>query len=446
MKKQEMKIIHPYAAGIDVGSKSHFVAVGQDEQDVKEFGVYTPDHLAMIEYLRGHQITTVAMESTGSYWQTLFAALQDAGFEVLLVSGHQTKNVRAKTDVKDCQWIQKLHSLGLLRGCFLPGSEISRLRTVYRHRQSLIEQSSKMSNKMQKNLRLLNIRLDVVLSDITGKSGMNIIEAILQGETDSRVLAGLADGRVKKSKKEIADALQGHWGKEDLLYELRDCYDIYCFLQNKIARADQKIEELLTGLNAESEFEPPRTPLAKKQAKGKNQPRFNLSLLSYQYYGVDLMAIDSISSSTVLALLSEIGDGIYRFKTSKEFVSWLRLAPNNRISGGKVISSRTPKGANKFGLALRNAANTIDNKKEGALVSFFKRIAYKKGRGAAITATARKLATIIYSMIILQEEYRPMGSAEYQEIIKRKRIRSIKKMMKNSNILIDELSMHYSIS
>lgn len=435
-----MRVINLHAAGIDVGAKSHFVAVGQDEQDVKEFGVYTPDHLAMIEYLTSHQITTVAMESTGSYWQTLFAALQDADFEVLLVSGHQTKNVRAKTDVKDCQWIQKLHSLGLLRGCFLPSSEISNLRTIYRHRQSLIEQSSKMSNKMQKALRMLNIRLDVVLSDITGKSGIRIIEAILQGETDSKTLANLADGRVRKSKKEIADALQGHWEKEDLLYELRDCYDIYCFLQSKIAQADQKIEDILINLNAETEFESPAVPLTKKQTKGKNQPKFDLSLLSYQYYGVDLMAIESISTSTILALISEIGDGIYKFKTSKEFVSWLRLAPNNRISGGKIISSRTPKGANKFALALRNAANTIDNKKSGALVSFFKRIAYKKGRGAAITATARKLATIIYCMIIRKEEYRPMGSEVYQEIIKRKRIKSIKKMMKNSNILIDELS------
>lgn len=441
MKVQEMKIIHEHAAGIDVGSRSHFVAVGQKEEDVKEFGVYTPDHLDMIQYLKDHHITTIAMESTGSYWQTLFAALQDAGFEVLLVSGHQTKNVRAKTDVKDCQWIQKLHSVGMLQGCFLPSSEIARLRTIHRHRQSLIEQSSKMSNKMQKTLRLLNVRLDVVLSDITGKSGMRIIEAILDGERDSTVLASLADRRVRKSQKEIVNALQGKWEKDEMFYELKDCYEIYQFLQNKIKMADKKIEELLIEFNATSAYKTPEVKLTKKQTKGKNQPKFNISLLSYQYYGVDLMAIESISSSTILSLIAEIGDGIYKFRSAKAFASWLRLAPNNRVSGGKVISSRTPKGANKFALALRNAANTISNKKSGALVSFFKRIAFKKGRGAAITATARKLATIIYSMIIRKEEYRPMGSEQYQELIKLKRIKSIRRMMKNSNIIIDELSM-----
>ena len=198
MKVQEMEIIHEHAAGIDVGSRSHFVAIGQKQEEVKEFGVYTPDHLDMIQYLKDHRITTIAMESTGSYWQTLFAALQDAGFEVILVSGHQTKNVRAKTDVKDCQWIQKLHSMGLLQGSYLPSSEIARLRTIHRHRQSLIEQSNKMSNKMQKALRLLNVRLDVVLSDITGKSGLRIIEAILGGERDSIILSSLADKRVRK--------------------------------------------------------------------------------------------------------------------------------------------------------------------------------------------------------------------------------------------------------
>lgn len=441
MKKQEMKIIHAHAAGIDVGSRSHFVAVGQKEEDVKEFGVYTQDHIAMIKHLSEHKITTIAMESTGSYWQTLFTSLQDAGFEVLLVSGHQTKNVRAKTDVKDCQWIQKLHTLGLLRGCFLPNSDIARLRTIHRHRQSLIAESSKMVNKMQKALRLLNIRLDVAVSDITGKSGMRIIEAILKGERDGATLANLADSRVKKSKKEIADALQGYWDNESLLYELKDCYDIYIFFQSKIAQADQQIEKILTVLNVDSEIVPSTVQLTKKQTKGKNNPKFNISLLSYQYYGVDLMAIESIGASTILTLISEVGKDISKFNSSKEFVSWLRLAPNNRISGGKVISSRTPKGANKLAIALRNAAHTIDNKKEGALVSFFKRIAYKKGRGAAITATARKLATIIYCMIINKEEYRPMGTEKYQEIIRQKRIKSIRKMMKNSNILIDELSM-----
>lgn len=195
-KSAKMKIINSYAAGIDVGSRSHYVGVGQQPNDVSEFGVYSSDHLKMIAYLRENNITSIAMESTGSYWQTLYFALQKAGFEVLLVSGHHTKNLRAKTDVKDCQWIQKLHSLGLLRGCFLPDEQTNKLRILHRHRTSLIEQSAKMTNKMQKSLRMMNLRLDVVLSDITGKSGMAIIEAILSGERNGETLAKLVDVRV----------------------------------------------------------------------------------------------------------------------------------------------------------------------------------------------------------------------------------------------------------
>ena len=244
MKFGKMKVVNPNAAGIDVGSKSHFVAIGQGKEDVFEFGVYTKDIKAIIAFLLLHNIETVAMESTGSYWQPLFFALQESGFEVLLVSGYQTKNVRAKTDVKDSQWIQKLHSLGLLRGSFLPSEQTARIRILYRHRVSLIEESAKMSNKMQKAMRLMNLRLDNVLSDITGKSGIAIITAILKGERDGHKLSMLADRRVKKSKEEIAQALQGNWSKE-YLYELEDCYDIYIMLKQKIENIDNEIEKLL---------------------------------------------------------------------------------------------------------------------------------------------------------------------------------------------------------
>lgn len=437
---EKMPILNAHAAGIDVGSKSHFAAVGQKDEDVKEFGIYSRDHDSMIKFLQENKIRTIAMESTGSYWQTLFSALQDAGFEVLLVSGHQTKNVLAKTDVKDSRWIQKLHSLGLLQGCFLPSQETARLRVLHRHRQSLIEEASKMTNKMQKSLRLMNLRLDKVLSDITGKSGSAIIEAILKGERSGTVLSQFADLRVKKSREEIAAALQGHWSGE-LLLELEDCFDLYKILQKKIANSEKKIEQLLLDFTEASGFNKHEDELTKKQLKGKNQPRIDLPNLGYKYYGVDLLAIDSISTGTVLTLICEIGDGVYKFKTAKQFAKFLRLAPNNRISGGKVISSRTPKGANKFALALRNAANTIDNKKEGVLYHFFKRMAYKKGRGAAITATARKMAVIIWNMITKHQEYKPIQSDEYKEIIKQKRIKNIRKMMLNSDIDIDELAL-----
>lgn len=437
-KFENMAVVNPFAAGIDVGSKSHFVAVGQDpKEDVSEFGVYSQDHELMIGYLKNHGITTVAMESTGSYWQSLFFALQKAGFEVLLVSGHQTKNVRAKTDVKDCVWIQKLHSLGLLRGS-LPDKESARLRTLQRHRSSLIEESAKMVNKIQKAMRMMNLRLDVVISDITGKTGTAIIRAIIDGERDGEALSLLTDPRIKKSREEVAMALQGNWD-EELLYEMTECYHIYTFLQEKIRSCEQRLEHLLDEFTKEVHLEDDLV-LSSKQLKGKNQPKFNLPVLSYKFYGVDLFAVESISSSTVLTLICEIGQGIYNFNSAKHFASFLRLAPNNRVSGGKVVSSRTPKGSNRLALALRNAANTIDKTKDGVLTRFFKRVAYMKGRGAAITATARKLAVIIWNMIVKGEAYRPQDLDLYQKEMKARMIASIKKKIQLLNMSADELN------
>lgn len=441
MKKHEkMKIFNPNAAGIDIGSRSHFVGIGQEQKDVKEFGVYSSEHKKIIDYLAKYKINTVAMESTGSYWQTLFFELQQAGFEVLLVSGHQTKNLRAKTDVKDCQWIQKLHSLGLLKGCFLPDEQTNRVRILHRHRSSLVDQSARMVNKMQQSLRMMNLRVDVVLSDITGKSGISIIKAILKGERQGKVLAQLADPRVKKSKQEIEDSLQGHWS-EEFLYELNDCFELYEMIQVKIQACDTQIEALLIEFTSDTGHDTQELVLTKKQVKGKNQPKFDLIDLSYKQFGVDLFAIEGVSVNTVLTFITEIGHGIHRFKTAKQFTSFLRLAPNNRISGGKIISSRTPKGGNRFGISLRNAANTIDRKKEGALTQFFKRIAYKKGRAAAITATARKLAVIIWNMVTKQQEYKPIPDQNYQQLIKERVLKSIQKNMQRLKIQISDLEV-----
>ena len=437
MKKTEkMPIINPHAAGIDVGSKSHYVAIGQNEAEVREFGVYTEDHQKMVEYLCSHGVNTIAMESTGSYWQTLFSSLQSAGFEVILVSGHQTKNVRAKTDVKDCQWIHKLHSLGLLRGCYLPSELTQKIRTLNRHRQNLIEDAAALSNKMQSALRLMNLRLDVVLSDITGKSGIAIIEAILSGERNGTELAALTNNRVRKSKEEIAKSLQGNWNNENL-FQLEQCYELYKIYQQKIAECDKEIEKLLLPFSkSATQYQVP-----KKRLKSENQHQINLPLYSYNMFGVDLFTIDGVSVNTIMTFIAEIGTDIYKFKTAKAFTSWLRLAPNNRVSGGKLISSRTPKGKNKFTLALRNAANTIDRLKDGALMNFFKRIAYKKGRAAAITATARKLAVIIWNMITNKQDYKPIESTLYLERIKAQKIVYIKKTMKKLGIQTIELSM-----
>jgi transposase len=433
-KYQNMEIINPNAAGIDVGSRSHFVAVGQGTEEVREFNVYQSGLNDLVLFLKENNVKTIALESTGSYWQSLFMILQKNGFEVLLVQGTQTKNLKAKTDVKDAQWIQKLHTLGLLKGSFLPSDMTLRIRTLHRHRQSLIESASAYTNKMQKNLRLMNFRLDVVINDIVGVSGVKIIEAILDGENCGSKLAEYADKRVKRSKVEIADALQGETNSE-YMYELRDCYELYKILQERIQNVDNEIEKILQVYTEDIHLDD--EVLIKKQLKGKNQPKMDIQRLSKKLLSVDLFAIESISSSTVMSFLSEIGNDIYKFRTAKHFVSWLRLAPNNRVSGGKTISSKTPRGKNKFALALRNAANTIERKKDGLLVSFFRRIAYKKGRAAAITATARKLAVIIWNMIIKKTSYVPIDSNEYQEIIKKNKIHYINKTIEKYKITKD---------
>lgn len=429
-----MEVINPNAAGIDVGSRSHFVAVGQGTEDVREFNVYQSGLNDLVLFLKENNVKTIALESTGSYWQSLFMILQKNGFEVLLVQGNQTKNLKAKTDVKDAQWIQKLHTLGLLKGSFLPSDMTLRIRTLHRHRQGLIESASAYTNKMQKSLRLMNFRLDVVINDIVGVSGVKIIEAILDGENCGSKLAEYADKRVKRSKVEIADALQGETNSE-YMYELRDCYELYKILQERIQNVDNEIEKILQIYTEDIHFDD--EVLIKKQHKGKNQPKMDIQRLSKKLLNVDLFAIESISSSTVMSFLSEIGNDIYKFRTAKHFVSWLRLAPNNRVSGGKTISSKTPRGKNKFALALRNAANTIERKKDGLLVSFFRRIAYKKGRAAAITATARKLAVIIWNMIIKKTSYVPIDSHEYQELIKKNKIHYINKTIEKYKITKD---------
>jgi len=436
MKKTvSIEVVNPQAAGIDIGSRSHYVSIGQTKEDVREFGVYTKDHNEMIGWLKEANITTIAMESTGSYWQTLFSALQLAGFEVILVNGRDVKNVKGKkTDMLDCTWIQKLHSLGLLRGSYLPDEHTRELQTYCLYRQKLIEQSSKYINRIQKNLRLMNVRLDVAINDITGKTGSAILDSILSGERDPKKLSQLTDVRVKKSKEEIAKSLEGEW-KEDLLYVIKDCWQTYQYYQERIRELDRNIEGTLKkGLAVVESIKLPSVGI--RQLK-KNDPRFDLRSLAYQILGVDLYQIGGVRHGTVLTVLGTLGNGIHKFPTSKHFVSWLRLAPNNKISGGKILSSRTQKGKNQLSIALRRAANAIGNTKVHPLKKFFSRVAYKKGRGAAITATARKLAVIIYRMLFYKEEFNP-GLHQNEERERLRKIMAIRKKLASLKLSDDE--------
>ncbi|WP_344931082.1 IS110 family transposase, partial [Aquimarina addita] len=399
-----LDVVNKNAAGIDIGSRSHWVAVGQSDDLIKEFGVYNENLHELADWLSEHKIISVAMESTGNYWQNLHAVLIAKGFEVTLCNGKFTKNIKGKkTDVKDCQWIQKLHSLGLLSGSFLPDEDTEVLRTFTRHRHNLIKQAASATKKMQKYLRLMNVRLDVVVKDVVGLTGLKIIRAIALGENDPKKLASLRHYNCKKSEEEIAKALHSN-GRKDFLYALKDELDTYEFIQGKIRECDNQIAEKLDDIIGKDP-EKQEHHIDKKPYKriNKNTPKnIDINLKSYQMFkGTDLLAIEGMSYNTVLSIMSEVGyDGIQKFKTAKHFTSWLRLAPNNKVSGGKVLSSKIGKGSSRLKIALRNAANAIGNLKDSTpLRDFFHRINFRKGRVSAITATARKLAVIIWNMV-----------------------------------------------
>lgn len=444
-KNVSMQIINPNAAGIDVGSRSHFVAIGQGKNDVKEFGVYNEDLQAIADWLLASEVKTVAMESTGTYWQSLFVVLRHAGLQVILCNGKFTKNIRGKkTDVQDCQWIQKLHTIGLLSGSFLPDEATEHLRTYCRHRSNLLDNAADTTRKMQKYLRLLNLRLDVVVKDVTGLTGLAIIEAVCKGEVNAEVLASLRHGNCKKSEAEIAKALQTN-GRKDYLFALQHEYRMYQSLQSSIQDCDIQIEKMLNE-QINNDDEKRQHYIEKKLHKkvNKNSPKnIDINLMSYQYFeGVDLLAIEGVSHSTVLSVMSEVGlEGIKKFETAKHFASWLRLAPNNKISGGKVLSHKVPKGSSRLKIALRNAANAIGNLKDTPLSNFFKRINFRKGRVSAISATARKLAIIIWNMIIKKQPYNNEHGYEFLDQKRKRKVQEMKKLIHKFDIKTDELGL-----
>ena len=443
-----LDVVNPQAAGIDVGSRSHYVAIGQTDEDVKEFGVYNEDLIALAQWLLDNEVKTVAMESTGTYWQSLFTTLQSVGLEVILCNGKFTKNIKGKkTDVKDCQWIQKLHTLGLLSGSFLPDEATEQLRTYCRHRANLLEQAADTSRKMQKYLRLLNLRLDVVVKDVTGLTGLTIIDAICKGEISPEKLASFRHGNCKKSEQEIAKALQSN-GRKDFLFSLTHEYQLYQIFQEKINECDQQIQKLLNEQIKNDENKKQHYIEGKVHKRiNKNNPDININLLSYQYFeGVDLLAIEGVSHSTVLTLMSEVGCGINKFESAKQFASWLRLAPNNKISGGKILSNRIPKGSNRLKIALRNAANAIGNLKDTALSNFFKRIAFRKGRTSAISATARKLAVIIWNMLVKKVPYKPDTDYEFLDQKRKRKVMEMKKLIHKFDITPEDLGLQLNIN
>jgi len=447
----ELDIINPDAAGIDVGSRSHYVAVGQSLEDVKEFGVYAEDLTALCEWLLSYGITSVAMESTGDYWQNLYAELMKHGIEVVLCNGKFTKHAKGKkTDVKDCRHIQKLHALGLLTSSFLPDETTEKLRTYCRQRSNLLSLAAGTSRKMQKYLKFLNFRLDVVVKDVCGLTGLTIIEDICNGNLDPESLSNHRHYNCRKSKEEIAKALHGN-NREDFLFGLKLEYQAYRFFQKQIDACDKQIDKFI---KEELRKSPEKNKLKTTEKPYKRQNKNAISIknfnqVAYQYFGgVDLMAIEGLSHATVLSIMSEIGPGGFiKFDTSKQFVSWARLAPNNKISGGKVLSSKIPKGSNRLKIALRQAANAIGNLKDTHLSEFFKRVAFRKGRQAAVSATARKLGVIIWTMVTKQVPYNP--PEQYLFLDQKRKMgvaKRIKKQMAKFDIKPEEIGLGNSLS
>lgn len=436
-------LVHTDACGIDIGSKSNWVCIGRDKDKIREFGVFTENHHELAKWLKDNGIRSVAMESTGIYWKSLFLILQAYDFEVILVNARHIKNVRGKkTDVQDCQWIWQLHCAGLLSSSFQPDEFTEELRTYNRQRRTLIQDASRFVTRMQKSLLLMNLQLPVVLTDITGKSGQAIIKAILKGERDSTKLAELADRRVKASKAEIAKALTGYWHSQQL-FVLEQSWQMYQTYLDMIAQCDKQIDVCLAAqIERKGQHDLVYEPV-KKKPRYKNAPIVEIDTYAYQLSdGVDLMQIDGISYNTVLTLVAEVGlDLGAHFSTHKHFVSWLGLCPNRKVTGGKVFSSKSKKNKNRLSVAFRQAANTVGRQKNTVLSHFFRRIAFKKGRKIAITATARKLAVIVYQMLVNKEAYRQEEVAKYDQKVRKQKVKQIQKTMKRFNIEANDLAL-----
>ena len=440
----QMPIINPRAAGIDVGSKEHFVAIGQGKEHVKKFGVYTEDLKELTQYLLNNGVATVAIESTGDYWQNLYTELINNDIDVYLVNGKYTKTMnKKKTDVIDCQWIQKLHSLGLLPRCFLPDEATEKLRTLCRHRSNLIAAKASATKRMQKYLKLLNYRLDIVVRDITGLTGLTIISEICKGNRNPQELAKHRHYNCRKSEAEIAKALVGN-NREDYLFSLNQEYLRHQFLIQQLEDCDIQIANLLNEYLHSKEDIIDELPSEKSHKRlNKNSIKtIDLNIVAFQYFGgVDLLDIPGISHGTVLSIMSEVGpEGLDRFPTAKHFTSWLRLAPNNKISGGKTISSKVPKGSNRLKIAFRNAAFSIARLKDSPLNKFYRRMSFKKGTIKAITATARKLATIVWNMITKKIPYQSQEEYLFLDQ-KRKKIAQIRKNISKFGIDPNDLGI-----
>jgi transposase len=416
------------AAGVDIGAEEIFVAVpkGRDAESVRSFPTFTADLHRIADWLEVCGIETVAMESTGVYWIPLYEILEERGFDVNLVNARHIKNVSGrKSDVLDCQWIQQLHTYGLLQPSFRPPEHICAIRSLVRHRDMLIRYRSSHIQHMQKALVLMNVQLTNVLSDITGMTGMKIIRDIVAGKRDPEMLARHRDRRCSKSRSEIAKSLEGNYKREHV-FSLKQALELYDFYDRQLRACDVELEAMY------NEFEPPdgpgTEPPARTTKRRKNQPYFDLARSLYRLTGVDLTEVDGLDAMTVQTILSETGIDMSPWPTVKHFTSWLRLAPNNKVTGGKVKSRGTQPTQNRASTAFRIAAQSLA-RSDSALGAFYRRMRARHGAPKAVTATAHKLARIVYFMLKRREPYRDPGADYYEE---QHRVRVIRNLQRRA--------------
>ena len=433
---REFPELNPNVAGIDVGSRAHFVSVPEDRdsQPVRRFGCYTSDHLSLVGWLKACRITTVVLESTGVYWVPLCEVLEENGFAVYLVDARHVRNVSGrKSDVQDCQWIRRLYSYGLLSSAFRPKPEITPLRVLWRLRGSLVEDGARQIQLMQKALEQMNVQLHKAVTDISGVTGFRIIRAIVAGTREPQELARLRDPGCKLSEAEFVKALNGNFRTEHV-FCLKQALAAFEFLQDQIQQCDQALQSCLVSLPTKAS-ETERLVSKRSTRRRKNQPYFDLRCEQIRICGVDLTRIDGIDVLTAQTILSEIGVDLDRFPTEDNFASWLGLCPNNRVTGGIVRSRRSRKVAHRVAKALRLSAQALHHSKS-ALGAFYRRLAARLEPAKVITATAHKLACLVYRMLKYGHAYVDRGEAAYLAAFEQQRIRQLQRQARRLGLAL----------
>jgi transposase len=426
-REPELEVVHPHAAGIDVGNQSHFVAVApsRDPRPVQEFGSWTADLKRMVEWLKSCGVTTVAMQSTGVYWIAVYEALEQAGFDVYLVNARGTKNLPGrKSDVQECQWVRKLHTYGLLRKSFRPPEAIRQVRTVWRLRDRLVKEAGRAIQHVQKALTTMNVQLANAISDLSGVTGMAIVRAILSGERNPRELAKLRDARIQASEEEIAHSLEGNW-QPDVLFEMQQVVDAYDFHQKQIAACDEQLQKYLTAMptrepvgGGRQTAAPEKTAKQRKKLKAKrrtkdNRPAFDLGAELERLMGADLRIIDGIDLMTAQMIYSEVGADLSAWPTEGQFASWLELTPRHSVTGGKVIRKEKRQVKNRVANALRNAAQTLI-RSDSYLGARYRQLRNRMDGRSAVKAMAHYLACLIYRLLTKGAAWVDRGAGYYE--------------------------------